>query len=135
MGWEIDNRDYAKERGINVSPFRNQYSLTKFVYAAAADLGAISVDLAVRSIWFGAFLAVMILLTVRSQQFRFLWEVAPWFQTLVGYVLLVQIPISLVVAIWPVPWLSFVGLLVAAIAGLSYQKECNAFIQEFNVPE
>jgi hypothetical protein len=135
MGWEIDNRDYAKEHGINASPFRDRYTVYKHVYSAAAQLGGIPVVIGMRSIWFGAFLAAVILLTVRSQEFRFMWDVAPWFQTLIGYVLLVQIPISIVVAIWPLPWLWFVGLLVAGVAGVSYNKECSAFIREFNVPE
>ena len=135
MGWEIDNRDYAKEHGINASPFRDRYTVYKHVYVAASQLGGIPVAVGLRSLWLGAFLALVILLTVRSREFRFMWDVAPWFQTLIGYVLLVQIPISIVVAIWPLPWLWFVGLLVAGVAGVSYNKECGAFIREFNVPE
>lgn len=135
MGWEQDNRDYAKERGINISPFRTVYSFTKFVYNAATLLGTIPLAIALRSLWVAAVLILWLLFTVNSQHFKFMWDSAPWFRTLIGQTVLVLTPIALVVIVWPLPWLGLIGYLAAGIFGLAYHKECKTLVREFNVPE
>jgi hypothetical protein len=135
MGWEADNHDYAREKRLNISPFRTDYYVSHFVYTMPAQLGAMSVALALRSVWLGAFMALVLVFQVSSQQFKFLWENAPWFKALIGYVTMFQIPAVILAAVFPFSWLGFVGFFVTMFAGLPYHRECDAFAREFNIPK
>lgn len=135
MGWEQDNNDYAKERGMNISPFRSEYGLFKFLSSTGMMLGLIPMVVALRSLWMGAVSIAFLLLIVNSQDFKFMWDSAPWFKATIGWAVLGLTPIVVLVAVVPLPWLAGIALIAAMLFWLGYYREYKAFVRQFNIPD
>lgn len=135
MGFEVDNADYAKEHGMNISPFYDQGAVLYFVNRTPIAFSLLALAVSIRSVWFVLMAIAVPLLTVRSQRFQFLWENAPWFKTVLGYVVFVQALLIPIVAIWPSPWIGLAGVFVALYSGSSYAREREQLVRDFNIPE
>jgi hypothetical protein len=134
MGFDADSGDYAKERGMNISPFHDRSSLATFVIRTPVFFCLLPLAIASRSIPFGVLAIVMPLPFVGSRRFKFLWGQAPWFKSMIGVVLLCQIPLAVTAVFWPSLWIGFGGLLVGLLSG-GYGNEQERLARAFNIPE